>query len=58
MPVKLHRFVPPFLSRLFSFASVQAPKLDKRQRLVLQSLPENMLLEMLMNRVQAATGFC
>jgi len=30
----------------------KAPKLDKRQRLVLQSLPENMLLEMLMNRVQ------
>ncbi|CAE7431592.1 rplP [Symbiodinium natans] len=30
----------------------KAPKLDKRQRLVLQSLPENMLLEMLVSRVQ------
>ncbi|CAE7316113.1 rplP [Symbiodinium pilosum] len=30
----------------------KAPKLDKRQRMVLQSLPENMLLEMLMSHVQ------
>ena len=52
---QLHRTVPlRFPFKAFVCASVQAPKLDKRQRLVLQSLPENMLLEMLMNRVQAA----